>query len=169
MPAPTRRFSAADTTTVSTLSAFCPAAEGDLSARFRDFLRQYREGASGPLTALLLDDYGVDPSFIAREIDRIRTQATEEDVALSRIISPEFRCIEPMGAITSACYRILRRDNRFTHDIAYPRARFYQTEESENGDPVMIELSDRYLASEIDSFMDVNTLTTKAFYVQDQY
>lgn len=153
----------------STLSAFCPAAEGDLSARFRDFLRQYREGASGPLTALLLDDYGVDPSFIAREIDRIRTQATEEDVALSRIISPEFRCIEPMGAITSACYRILRRDNRFTHDIAYPRARFYQTEESENGDPVMIELSDRYLASEIDSFMDVNTLTTKAFYVQDQY
>ena len=62
-----------------------------------------------------------------------------------------------------------QRENRFTHDIAYPRARFYQTEESENGDPVMIELSDRYLASEIDSFMDVNTLTTKAFYVQDQY
>lgn len=153
----------------STLSAFCPVAEGDLAARFRDFLRQYREGAAGPLTVLLLDDYGVDPSFIDREVERIRSQMTEEDVILGRIISPDFRCIEPMAAITSACYRILRRDNRFTHDIAYPKARFYQTEEAENGDPVMIELSDRYMASEIDSFMDVNTLTTKAFYVQDQY
>ena len=36
-------------------------------------------------------------------------------------------------------------------------------------EPLGFELSDRYLASEIDSLMDVNTLTTKAFYVQDQY
>ena len=153
----------------STLSAFCPAPEGDLGVRFRDFLRQYREGGAGPLSVLLLDDYGVDTEFIEREVGRIRELMTEEDVALNRIIAPDFRCVEPMGAITAACYRILRHDNRFTHDIAYPKARFYQTEESENGDPVMIELSDRYLASEIDCFMDVNALTTKTFYVQDQY
>ena len=153
----------------STLSAFCPAPEGDLRSRFRDFLHQYRAGAAGQLTDLLLDDFGVDTAFIDREVASIRSQQTEEDVVLSRIIAPDFRCYDPMEAVTTACYRLLRTDNRFTHDIAYPRARFYQTEESETGDPVMIELSDRYLSAEIGSFMDVNALTTRIYYVPDQY
>ena len=47
---------------------------------------------------------------------------------------------------------------RFTHNIAYPKARFFQTEESESGDPVLIGLSDRYMSAEIGQFIDVNTV-----------
>ncbi len=153
----------------STLAAFSPVPSGDLRTRFRDFLRQYRDGAPGQLNALLLDDFGVDTSFIMAEVARIREQGSAEDVALNRVLAADFRCIDPMAAMTTVCYFLLRRDNRFTHDIAYPKARFYQAEESAEGYPVLIELSDRYLSAEIGSFMDVNALTTRSFYVSDQY
>jgi len=129
-----------DVTVVSTTG------NGVLRPAFRDMLRLYRaKQPDGVLDAVLLDSFSVDLEELLDEQEHIHRQITEEDMAFDRTLSPRFRFIEPAPALTDACYRLLRERNLFTHDIAYPSVRFYQTEEDLDGNFVLVEIGAGYL------------------------
>jgi len=122
---------------------------GDLRQSFREMLRAYRNlHPSGVLDAVLLDSFEADTDELLAEQEHIHRQITEEDMAFDRILAPQFRFIEPKSSLTGATYRLLREQNLFTHDIAYPSARFYQTEEDRDGGYVLVEVSPAYLSSQ---------------------
>ena len=121
---------------------------GILRPAFRDMLRIYRSLRPGAnLDAVLLDSFTANLEDLESEKEHIHRQITEEDMAFDRIIMPHFRFIEPNASLTSALYRLLREKNLFTHDIAYPTVRYYQTEENRDGEFVPVEVSAAYLSA----------------------
>ena len=131
-----------DVTVVSTTG------NGLLRPAFRDMLRIYRSLKPGTnLDAVLLDSFTADLEELDDEKEHIHRQITEEDMAFDRILMPHFRFIEPNTCLTDALYRLLREKNLFTHDIAYPTVRYYQTEENRDGEFVPVEVSAAYLSS----------------------
>ena len=131
-----------DVTVVSTTG------NGVLRPAFRDVLRMYRSLKPGTnLDAVLLDSFTADLEELGAEVEHIHRQITEEDMAFDRILMPHFRFIEPNASLTAALYRLLREKNLFTHDIAYPTVRYYQTEENREGEFVPVEVSAAYLSS----------------------
>ena len=131
-----------DVTVVSTTG------NGLLRPAFRDMLRIYRSLKPGAnLDAVLLDSFTPDLEELESEKEHIHRQITEEDMAFDRILMPRFRFIEPNTSLTSALYRLLREKNLFTHDIAYPTVRYYQTEENRDGEFVPVEVSAAYLSA----------------------
>ncbi len=121
---------------------------GLLRPAFRDMLRIYRSLKPGTnLDAVLLDSFIADLEELNAEKEHIHRQITEEDMAFDRILMPHFRFIEPNASLTDALYRLLREKNLFTHDIAYPTVRYYQTEENREGEFVPVEVSAAYLSA----------------------
>ena len=132
-----------DVTVVSTTG------NGILRPAFRDMLGIYRSLKPGSnLDAVLLDSFTASVEELDAEKEHIHRQITEEDMAFDRILMPHFRFIEPNAALTGALYRLLREKNLFTHDIAYPTVRYYQTEENLNGEFVPVEVSAAYLSTQ---------------------
>ena len=122
---------------------------GILRPAFRDMLGIYRSlKPGGNLDAVLLDSFTVSVEELNAEKEHIHRQITEQDMAFDRILMPHFRFIEPTTALTGALYRLLRERNLFTHDIAYPSVRYYQTEENLEGEFVPVEVSAAYLSAQ---------------------
>jgi hypothetical protein len=121
---------------------------GMLRPAFRDMLRIFRSlKPKETLDAVLLDSFTADLDELAAEQEHIHRQITEEDMAFDRIMTPHFQFIEPNACLTSALYRLLRERNLFTHDIAYPAVRYYQTEENRDGEYVPVEVSAEYISA----------------------
>lgn len=119
----------------------------DIRTAFRNLLRQYRQlKPNTVLDAVLLDSFTVNMDDLLAELEHIHRQITEEDMYFDSVLAANFRFIEPKSSLTEACYRLLREMNLFTHNIAYPSARYYQTEESMDGDYLPVEVSLDYLA-----------------------
>ena len=128
-----------DVTVVSTTG------NGILRPAFRDVLRIYRSLKPGSnLDAVLLDSFTVNQEELEDEKEHIHRQITEEDMAFDRTLGPRFCFIEPNASLTDALYRLLREKNLFTHDIAYPSARYYRTEENRDGEFVPVEVTALY-------------------------
>ena len=128
-----------DVTVVSTTG------NGVLRPAFREMLRIYRQmKPNGTLDAVLLDSFTADVEELYAEQENIHRQITEEDMAFDRTLGPRFRFIEPNASLTDALYRLLREKNLFTHDIAYPSARYYRTEENRDGEFVPVEVTALY-------------------------
>ena len=122
---------------------------GILRPAFRDMLGIYRSlKPNGNLDAVLLDSFTASVEELEAEKEHIHRQITEQDMAFDRILTPRFRFIEPNTALTDALYRLLRERNLFTHDIAYPSVRYYQTEENLDGEFVPVEVSAAYLSAQ---------------------
>ena len=121
---------------------------GMLRPAFRDMLRIFRSlKPKETLDAVLLDSFTADMDELTAEQEHIHRQITEEDMAFDRILTPHFQFIEPNACLTSALYRLLRERNLFTHDIAYPSVRYYQTEENRDGEYVPVEVSAEYISA----------------------
>ena len=121
---------------------------GMLRPAFRDMLRIFRGlKPKETLDAVLLDSFTANLEELSAEQEHIHRQITEEDMAFDRILTPHFRFIEPNASLTSALYRLLRERNLFTHDIAYPSVRYYQTEENRDGEYVPVEVSAEYISA----------------------
>ena len=121
---------------------------GMLRPAFRDMLRIFRSlKPKETLDAVLLDSFTADMDELVAEQEHIHRQITEEDMAFDRILTPHFQFIEPNACLTSALYRLLRERNLFTHDIAYPSVRYYQTEENRDGEYVPVEVSAEYISA----------------------
>ena len=130
-------------------SAYENAGNGILRPAFRDMLGIYRSlKPNGNLDAVLLDSFTASVDELNAEKEHIHRQITELDMAFDRILTPHFRFIEPTAALTGALYRLLRERNLFTHDIAYPAVRYYQTEENLEGEFVPVEVSAAYLSAQ---------------------
>lgn len=152
----------------SALRVLTPREGTDESSQFRSFLSQYRKaGFPLPMHVLLLDEFGVSASEIMATADSIRVGFSEEDMAMAKVLAPDFRVVEATSALCHSCYRMLRRENLFTHNIAYPGASLYRTEKDHDGTMVLVELSDRYLPSSLAEFIDSFAVNIRRFYVSD--
>ena len=134
-----------------------PDENRDDRMQFREAMRQYHSlHPNQPLDAILLDPYDLDTAELEAELEHIRREITEEDASLSRLLPPSFRFIPSADCVTAACYRLFRRYNLFTHDIAYPSARYFQTEETMDGDYVFVEISPAYVAQKYAYVPDIH-------------
>lgn len=116
----------------------------DVRTELRDLLRRY-SSTGKQLDALVLTEYGVDTAPLESELELIRSAATEEDLAFSRMLAPDFAIIEPGASLAGAVYRYMRSSNIFTHRIALPAVRWFETAESNLGDPAIVEVSTSYV------------------------
>lgn len=131
-----------------TVTVVSTTGNGMLRPAFRDMLRIFRGlKPKETLDAVLLDSFTANLEELSAEQEHIHRQITEEDMAFDRILTPHFRFIEPNASLTSALYRLLRERNLFTHDIAYPSVRYYQTEENRDGEYVPVEVSAEYISA----------------------
>ena len=97
----------------------------DAQQQFRDILRQYQVTGL-PLDAMILDSYQVDFGPLEAELGIIRADATEEDAALDKMVSANFKFYEPADALIRTTYRILREENLFAHHISLPVVKLYE-------------------------------------------
>ncbi len=140
----------------------------DTRTAFRDLLRQYRTlRPNVTLDAVLIDSFTMDLEEVQAEVEHIHRQITEEDMAFDRILAPKFQFIEPKSCLTEACYRMLRERNLFTHDIAYPTLRYYQTEEGMNGNCVLVEMGAEYVKNRRSDLMGTSVDNPDIVYVPD--
>ena len=131
-----------------TVTVVSTTGNGMLRPAFRDMLRIFRGlKPKETLDAVLLDSFTANLEELSAEQEHIHRQITEEDMAFDRTLTPHFRFIEPNASLTSALYRLLRERNLFTHDIAYPSVRYYQTEENRDGEYVPVEVSAEYISA----------------------
>lgn len=126
------------------VTAITPDAALDVRTELRSLLRQYRATGKS-LDVLILTDYSIDKNPLETEFTLIRQAGTEEDQAFSRMLAPGFRIIDPGTSLTSAIYKYMRSGNLFTHRIARPSVRWFETTESESGDPAIVEVSTSYV------------------------
>jgi hypothetical protein len=145
-----------------------PVGGSDVRSAFRDLLRQYRSlKPNTALDAVLVDSFTMDLEELHAEVEHIHRQITEEDMAFDRLLAPKFHFIEPKSSLTEACYRLLREKNLFTHDIAYPAVRYYQTEEGMDGDFVLVEIGSEYLANLRSGILETPDKAPDYVYVPD--
>ena len=121
-----------------------PPAAFDVRTSLRSLLRQYGESGLG-LDALVLSEYGMDTASLLSEIALIRSSAAEEDLAFSRMLAPSFIIVEPGESLASAVFSYLRKENLFTHNIARPTVRYFETAESALGEPSIVEIGAAYV------------------------
>jgi hypothetical protein len=126
------------------VTSITPDSALDVRTELRSILRQYRTTGK-QLDALVLSDYSIDRTPLESELALIRLGGTEEDLAFSRMLSPEFVIVCPGPSLTSAIYRYMRGGNLFTHRIARPSVRWYKTTEAANGDPAIVEVGTSYV------------------------
>lgn len=126
------------------LTVLSPEPALDVRTELRHLLRQYRS-AGRTLDALLVDSYSAKPSLLNSELYLIRQGGTEEDAYFDKMISRDFRFLEPKSCVVQATYRILRSQSLFTHRIARPSVRYYETVESAQGLPVLEAVTASYV------------------------
>lgn len=129
-----------------TVTVLTPDTALDVRTELRSLLRQYHT-TERPLDALVLCDYHPDLSSLASEIELIRQSTTEQDRGFSRMMSPSFFVLDPCTSLTAAAYKLLRKENLFTHRISLPQVSYYETAESLTGEPVLVEASAQYVQS----------------------
>ena len=89
----------------------------------------------------------IDLAFIQSELDLLSLGGTEEDAALNKLLSAHFHVYNPADVLIQATYNILREENLFSHRIAKPVVKYYESEESESGQVVLVETSASYVKS----------------------
>ena len=153
---------AADTAFASVTKRLAPGSTLDImpypevGLDLRACIRNYSTlGKSYPVTELLLDEDAEVIEQLSETLRQIRDDVAEGDEILRRGISQDFKIVNQTDALVRSCYSLLRRENRFTHDIAYPKALYYQVEESILGEPVLVRVSDRYISSTSSRMKDI--------------
>lgn len=128
------------------LTVIAPEKALDVRTELRNLLRQYRT-TGRVLDALLIDNFAIDMAPLQSELALIRKSATLEDEAFVAMLSPDFRVMEPTSSIIGATYRLLRENHLFTHRIALPVVHYYETAESLEGTPILVETTADYALS----------------------
>lgn len=116
----------------------------DIRTEFRDLLRQYRSSGKS-MDALILDSYSADPSLLESELSIIRLAGIEEDRVFDNLLSPSFTVIDPLSTLVENTYRLLREEHLFTHRIALPAVKYYETEPAGDGEPILVEAAASYI------------------------
>lgn len=126
------------------LAVFTPESALDIRTEFRNLLRQYRS-TGRPMDALIVDSYNFDLTYLESELALIRREGTEEDSSFNKMLSKGFHFLDPQPVLIRTTYDLLRSQRLFTHRIARPALHFYETEESDSGLPVLVEVTPTYV------------------------
>ena len=126
------------------LSVITPEQALDIRTEFRNLLRQYQTSGR-KMDVLIVDNYAFDLAYLESELALIRREGTEEDSAFDNMLSGNFRFLEPQQVLISATYGLLRSQRLFTHRIARPSLHYFETEESELGYSVLVEVAASYV------------------------
>ena len=126
------------------LTEITPESALDIRTSFRSLLRQYKSTGK-PLDALILTEYGIDTKHLLSELALIKAAGTDEDQALSMMLSRDFVIIEPGLSLAQAVFSYMRKENLFTHNIARPAVRYFETAESADGELSIVEVGAYYV------------------------
>lgn len=117
------------------LGCGCVAFSSDSLSYAGSLLDGYRAaGGIMPISAVVIDDPTVDIGAVRDSFDWIMRVQSEANLGYRKLIAERFVIVDAGKAVTDECYRILRRTNNFTHDIAYPFTREYVTVRATIGD-----------------------------------
>lgn len=106
-------------------SCFVAAAPADSSDVLLSVLDAYAaSGATAPLDALILDD-GTPRRETLDAIRRIHDINCPESLKYGRLVARGFTVLDPLSAISEATYKLMRKQNLFTHGIYYPKTANY--------------------------------------------
>lgn len=126
------------------VTSLTPESALDVRTELRSLLRQYQSSGL-TMDALILSDYSIDTTPLISELALIRRGGTEEDLAFSRMLSPGFIILNPGSCLTDTVYRYMRENNLFTHRIARPLARWFETVENDQGGAAIMEVGSAYV------------------------
>ena len=116
------------------LGCGCVAFPCDSVSYAGDILDGYRAaGGNMPVSAVIVDDPSVDLDAVRDSFGWIMRVQSEANLGYRKLIADNFVIIDASRAVTDECYRLLRRTNNFTHDIAYPFKREYVTVAATSG------------------------------------
>ena len=128
------------------LTVIAPEPALDVRTELRNLFRQYRN-TGRVLDALLIDNLAADLTPLQSELAIIRNSVTVEDEAFRAMLAPDFQLMEPSASIIGATYRLMRDNHLFTHRIARPAVHYYETAESGEGTPLLVETTASYALS----------------------
>ncbi len=122
------------------LGTGCTAFTGDSLSTVGSILDGYKAaGGNMPISALIIDVDGLSVEEVEASLEEVRSIQNEENLNARKLITKDFVVVDMRKAVTDECYRILRRNNIFTHNIAYPAMKHYVTVMSSEGGSVLIE------------------------------
>lgn len=125
------------------LAVIAPSSAFDVRTELREVLRQYRE-TGRPLDALLLDSYTTPVAPLESELRLISHEGSDEDAALHAMLSDGFTIWDPGSSLVRYTYNLLRGRHLFSHHIARPEIFYYESAESREGTPLLVETSAEY-------------------------
>lgn len=128
------------------LTVIAPERALDIRTEFRSLLREYQT-TGRVLDALLVDDVTANLAPLQSELRLIGLEGTDEDAAFHAMMAPSFAIWNPVDALITTTYENLRAHSLFTHRIARPALHYYETAESAEGMPLLIETSAAYAQS----------------------
>ena len=116
------------------LGCGCVAFPCDSASYAGAVLDAYRTaGGNMPVSAVIVDDPSVDIDAVRESFGWIMRVQSEANLSYRKLIADGFVIVDASRAVTDECYRILRRTNNFTHDIAYPYSKEYVTVKATGG------------------------------------
>ena len=116
------------------LGTGCVAFSRGSSLSMNSIIAGYKAaGGNMPVSALIIDDGSVQAEEVEASLEEIRNIQNEANLNSRKLITKDFVVVDMQKAVTDECYRILRKNNIFTHNIAYPAMKRYVTVKSSTG------------------------------------
>ena len=106
----------------------CAALYARRDSTVNSILSQYKsQGGGMPVSAIIIDGSSFSAGDLKASLEEIMTVQTEQNLNSRKLITKELSIIDMNKAVTDECYRILRQNNIFTHNIAYPASKSFVT------------------------------------------
>ena len=137
--------------------------------RFKRMLDEYeRSGRVTALSALVVDSHRAPIDTLRAAYERILRLPSEENAYYRRMLAKDFEILDAASVTTDVCYRYLRSNNLFTHNIAYPDAGAFITS-PEAPQYTLMDFDINALPADLAERLQLDAPGTYRMYVQDQY
>lgn len=121
------------------LGTGCVAFAKDSVVTVNSILSGYRSsGGDMPVSALVIDDPSVSVEEVKESLEYVLSVQNEANLNARKLITNDFVIVDMRGTVADECYRILRKNNIFTHNIAYPVCKQYMTVKASGQDGCLI-------------------------------
>lgn len=140
----------------------------DTRESFLSFLGRYiQEPSAKPLDVIVIDNYFVDLKELESCISDIMSVEEDEYITFHGILGKNLKVVELRQSVAAACFRHLRGNNAFTHNIEFPKSKIYTTYASEvDSTYITLELKDKYISSQMKYYLEVHTPNLYSDYVR---
>lgn len=97
------------------------------------------------LDALIVDDYSVNIDELKLEYADMISVLNQSSLNTSKYFSDYFQIIDTKELVAEYCFNLLRKDNLFTHTIAFPQLYFLNAVQSKNNDGNILLIPNTYV------------------------